>query len=59
MYAQECDKAKALLVGIQGAFPEVTRLVRTLQLSQQILFRKSAFIAELAHTGDCRGVCYQ
>ena len=49
--AQECDRAQALLAGVQAAFPEVTQRVRTVQLSHKILFRKGAFIAELAQTG--------
>lgn len=48
---QECDRARALLAGVQVAFPEVAQLVRTVQLSHKILFRKGAFIAELAQTG--------
>ena len=49
--AQECNKARGLLAGVQGAFPEVAQLVRTVQLSHKILFKKGAFIAELAQTG--------
>ena len=37
---------------MQGAFPEVAQLVRTVQLSHKILFKKGAFIAELAQTGE-------
>ncbi len=48
---QECNRARGLLAGVQGAFPEVAQLVRTVQLSHKILFKKGAFIAELAQTG--------
>ena len=48
---QECNKARGLLAGVQSAFPEVAQLVRTVQLSHKILFKKGAFIAELAQTG--------
>ena len=48
---QECDRARELLAGVQAAFPEVAQLVRTVQLSHKILFKKGAFIAELAQTG--------
>lgn len=50
-WVQECDRARELLAGVQVAFPEVTQLVRTVQLSHKILFQKGAFIAELAQTG--------
>ena len=39
---------------MQGAFPEVAQLVRTVQLSHKILFKKGAFIAELAQTGESK-----
>ena len=48
---QECDTARKLLTGVHSAFPEVAQLVRTVQLCHKILFRKGAFIAELAQTG--------
>ena len=55
---QECDRARELLASVQSAFPEVAQLVRTVQLSHKILFKKGAFIAELAQTGvDPSALC--